>query len=104
MLPFRRIKPLMNRILVMKPTVEEKSKGGILLPSSKSNRANTAVVVDVGPGIKVKGGKIRECLVKVGDVVLLPEHEGRKVTMAEDSEFFLYRDEDIMGVLSEKVM
>ena len=101
MLPFRRIKPLMNRLLVKKPEATTKSAAGIILQSKET--PNVGTVVDVGPGISGSDGKIRECLVKVGDVVLLPEHSGRKIKTADKAEFFLYRDDDFIGVLSEKV-
>jgi co-chaperonin GroES (HSP10) len=33
--------------------------------------------------------------------VLLPEYGGSKVTLGDNQEYFLYRDEDFMGTLSE---
>ena len=94
----------MNRVLVRKPEAIKKSLGGILLPTGKGEQVNIGTVVEVGPGVKGKDGKLRQPLVKVGDVVLLPEHSGRKVLLGkEEAEFYLYRDEDIMGVLTEKV-
>jgi len=39
--------------------------------------------------------------VKVGDVVLLPEYGGSKVTLAGDNEVYIYRDDDIMGTLHD---
>ena len=102
-LGFRRIKPLMNRILVKKPEIVTKSKGGILLQSGEAETTNFGTVVDVGPGTYDRDGKFREWLVNVGDVVLLPQHSGRKITMAEDAEFHLYKDDDVMGVLTEKI-
>jgi co-chaperonin GroES (HSP10) len=41
--------------------------------------------------------------VKVGDRVLLPEFGGNKVKLEDstDKEFMLYRDDDILGVISD---
>ena len=41
--------------------------------------------------------------IKVGDVVLLPEFGGSSVKLAEDKELFVYRDDDILGLLEEKL-
>jgi chaperonin GroES len=41
-------------------------------------------------------------LVKEGDTVLLPEYGGHKITLGDEKEYFLYRDDDILGVLSDK--
>ena len=49
----------------------------------------------------MEDGTIRETLVKVGDTVLLPEYGGSRVTLADDEELFIYRDDDIMGTLHD---
>ena len=103
MIGFRRLVPLMNRVLVKKVEVAQKSAGGIILASKEMPPANIGTVLDVGPGTTDKDGKHRKWLVKVGDTVLLPEHAGAKVELADKSEFYLYRDDDIIGVLSERV-
>ena len=41
--------------------------------------------------------------IKVGDVVLLPEFGGSSVKLAEEKELFVYRDDDILGLLEEKL-
>ncbi|CAI2384128.1 unnamed protein product [Moneuplotes crassus] len=103
MLNFRRIKPLMNRVLVKKVEVPSKSAGGILLKVTEAEKSNVATVIDVGPGTTDREGNFRKTFVNVGDIVLLPETQGRKIEMADKSEFYLYRDDDIIGVLSEAV-
>ena len=55
----------------------------------------------VGPGKSLEDGKTRPILVKVGDVVLLPEYGGTKVIMAEEEELYIYRDDDLMGTLHD---
>ena len=55
----------------------------------------------VGPGKSLEDGKTRQILVKVGDVVLLPEYGGTKVIMAEEEELYIYRDDDLMGTLHD---
>ena len=41
--------------------------------------------------------------IKVGDNVLLPEYGGSTVKLSGDAEYFIYRDDDILGILEEKI-
>ena len=42
--------------------------------------------------------------VKVGDQVLLPEYGGTSIKMGSPpAELFIYRDNDILGILEEKL-
>ena len=59
-------------------------------------------VVSVGAGRPMENGQIRDVNVKVGDAVLLPEYGGSKITLNKE-DFFIYRDDDIVGILSEKI-
>ena len=55
-------------------------------------------VVAVGPGLKMEDGSRLTVDVEVGNKVLLPEFGGNAVTIA-DEEMFLFRNNDILGVL-----
>lgn len=101
MIAFKKLRPLMNRVLVKKAEPLTKTKGGILLPESKQEQLNFGVVVAVGPGRHLDNGQIRPCSVKEGDTVLLPEYNGSKITLGDNQDYFLYRDEDIMGTLHD---
>lgn len=101
MIAFKKLRPLMNRILIKKAEPLTKTKGGILLPESKQEQLNFGVVVAVGPGRTLDNGTLRPCTVKEGDTVLLPEYGGSKITLGDQQDYFLYRDDDIMGTLHE---
>ena len=102
MLAFKTLKPLANRVIIKKVIAETKTKSGIILTSAnKGGELNQGTIVAVGPGRVMEDGKIREMNVKVGDAVLLPEYGGAKVTLAEDQELYIYRDDDIMGTLHD---
>ena len=64
---------------------------------------NWGTVLAVGPGKIGEDGKVHPVTLKVGDDVLLPEWGGSKVTLHGGEEIHIYRDDDIVGVLSEKV-
>ena len=76
------------------------SKGGIILKSKEETSWGT--VIAVGPGRMMETGQLKPMDLKVGDKVLLPEYGGSTVKLNEQ-EVSIYRDDDIIGVLMEKV-
>ena len=55
-----------------------------------------------GPGRTLEDGTLRQVNVNIGDTVLLPEYGGSKVELGEkDAGLYLYRDDDLMGVLHD---
>ncbi|XP_024391810.1 10 kDa chaperonin, mitochondrial [Physcomitrium patens] len=98
----RRLKPLLDRVLVEKVVPPTVSAGGILLPET-TTKVNSGVVVATGPGAKSKDGTLIPCDVKSGDTVLLPEYGGTPVKLQgqEGKEFLLYRNDDLLGVLQD---
>ena len=77
-----------------------KSIGGILLPESTQSKLNEGIVVACGPGKRDKDGGLLPMGVKPEDKVLLPQYGGSEVTI-DDSDFVLFRDDDILGVLKD---
>ena len=57
-------------------------------------------MVAVGPGRRTTAGELVPVAVKEGDRVLLPEYGGTAVKL-EEKEYLIYRDEDLLGVLTE---
>lgn len=76
---FKRILPLMNRIVVRKIEPEAKTKSGIIL--QKPDSLNYGVVMEAGPGAHDNNGKNIPMSVKIGDTVLLPEFGGSKIKL-----------------------
>lgn len=91
---FKRILPLLNRIVVRKLEPQTKTTSGIII--SKVESASYGVVVEAGPGSYDSNGKVTPLSVKIGDTVLLPEFGGQKVKLS-DQELFIYRDTDIVA-------
>ena len=60
-------------------------------------------MIAVGPGKYLENGTLRKVDIKVGDNVLLPEYGGSTVKLSGDQEYHIYRDDDILGILEEKV-
>jgi chaperonin GroES len=96
---FKRLAPLLNRVLIRKVEVVNKSPGGIILQDN-STQENVGEVVEVGAGTFDQNGKQVPVVVKKGDTVLLPDYGGSKVKL-QTGEFWLYRDSDIVGILKK---
>ncbi|GLC44371.1 hypothetical protein PLESTB_000476600 [Pleodorina starrii] len=96
----RRLIPLLDRVLVEKVQAATKSAGGVLLPESAVQRVNEGIVLAVGPGRRTKDGELIPVGVREGDRVLLPEYGGNQVKLL-DKEMYLYRDEELLGILKE---
>jgi chaperonin GroES len=101
MLAFKKLRPLLNRVLIKKAEPLTKTKGGIIMPEKSGEQLNFGVVIAVGPGKYMENGTLRPVFVKEGDTVLLPEYGGSKVTLGDNVDYFVYRDDDIMGTLSD---
>jgi chaperonin GroES len=93
---FKRIIPLLNRIVVRKVVPEAKTKSGLIL--QRPDGLNYGVVLEAGPGAHDINGKLLPVSVKVGDTVLLPEFGGTTVKLGEQ-ELILFKDTDIIAKL-----
>ncbi|XP_071063138.1 LOW QUALITY PROTEIN: 10 kDa heat shock protein, mitochondrial-like [Pseudochaenichthys georgianus] len=91
---FRKFLPLFDRVLVERFTPETVTKGGIMLPEKAQSKVLQATVVAVGPGSR--NGNLLPVSVTVGEMVLLPEYGGTKISL-DDKDYFLFRDGDILG-------
>lgn len=91
---FKRILPLLNRIVVRKIEPQSKTNSGIIL--SKPDSQTYGVILEAGPGAHDNLGKVIPLSVKVGDTVMLPEFGGQKVKLGEQ-ELFIFRDTDIIA-------
>ena len=93
----KRLVPLFDRVLVQRAEAITKTKGGIVIPEKAQGKVLTGTVVAVGPGSRNNDGKLVPVSVQVGDQVLLPEYGGTKVELAENKEYHLFRESDILA-------
>ena len=98
----KRIIPLLDRVLIQRTLAPTKTTGGVLLPEKNISKLNEGVIIEVGPGIRNKDGTLIPNIVSKGQRVLLPEYGGNSVKF-NDQEYFLYRSEDILAVVSDKL-
>jgi chaperonin GroES len=94
-----KIKPLNNRVLVMRSRAQT-SKGGIILPDSAQEKPKEGTVVAIGPGMHDEEGTLQPLSVKIGDRVLFSSYAGTEVENTHsDEEYIILTEEDILGVL-----
>lgn len=67
---FKRLFPLLNRIVVKKAEAQTKTTSGIII--NKQESASHGVVIETGPGAFDDHGKLIPLTVQIGDRVLLP--------------------------------
>jgi chaperonin GroES len=91
---FKRIIPLLNRIVVKKIEPKNTTSSGIIL--NKPDSQTYGVILEAGPGQFDNTGKVIPLGVKVGDTVMLPEFGGQKVKLGEQ-ELYIFRDTDIVA-------
>lgn len=93
-----KIRPLHDRVLVMRSEEERKSAGGIVIPDSATEKPSKGKIVAVGKGKILENGEIRPLDVKVGDIVLFGKYSGTEVKI-DGVDYLVMREEDIMGVI-----
>jgi chaperonin GroES len=94
------IQPLYDNVLVQRAEPEEKTKGGLYLPSAAQEKQVYGHVKAVGPGKILKDGALRAPQVKVGDKVLLAKWGGNEITYGGE-DFLILKESELLAVLGE---
>ena len=95
------IQPLADRILIRRVEEQETIRGGIIIPDTAKEKPQEGEVVAVGPGRLTEEGKRIVPDVKKGDRVLIGKYSGTDVKI-DGNEYVIIREDDVLGVLSEK--
>ena len=93
-----KIRPLNDRILVLREEEEAKTRGGILIPDSAREKPKRGKVVAVGPGPRDKDGKRQALEVKEGDKVLFSKYAGTEIKVDDVGHLFM-KEDDILGII-----
>ena len=96
----RKPRPLYDRVVIRPKTVEEVSKGGIIIAKNENEkeRPREGVVVFVGKGKIDINGVRRPLEVKPGDTVLFGQYAGTDVSI-DDEIVLMVREEEILAVI-----
>lgn len=92
------LKPLGNRVIVEVAQEEEKTVGGIVLPSSAKEKSQTGVVIATGDGLVTDNGTKVEMTVKEGDQVLFEKYAGTEIKY-EGRDYLVVKETDIVAII-----
>lgn len=92
------IKPLEDRLVVKRVEAEEKTAGGIVLPTAAQEKPQLGVVEAVGSGRQLENGQRAELDVKVGDQVYFGKYAGTEVTVA-GVELIIMKESDVLALV-----
>ena len=93
-----KIKPLNDRVVVLRVEEAKKSAGGIIIPDTAKEKPIEGKIISAGPGIMGDDGKRVPLDVKVGDRVLFSKYAGTEINI-DDVEHLFMKEEDILGVI-----
>ena len=93
-----KIKPLNDRVLVVREDEEQKSAGGIIIPDTAKEKPQRGKVVAVGSGKRDKDGKQIPLEVKKGDRILFGKYAGTEIKINNIEHVFM-REDDILSIL-----
>ncbi len=93
-----KIRPMNDRILVVRVEEEKKTTGGIIIPDTAKEKPQEGKVVAAGPGKMGEDGKRIAMGVKKGDRILFSKYAGTEIKM-DGVEHIFMREDDILGIL-----
>jgi len=94
------IEPLYDNVLVQRADPEEKTKGGLFLPSSAQQKQVWGLVKAVGRGKILKNGEVRAPQVEVGSKVLLAKWGGNEVTH-EGEDYLILKESELLAIIKD---
>jgi len=91
------------RVVVKKPTRQEQTASGIILPDTVDEGTQTeqGIVQAVGPGSRnMTNGEPMEMDIKVGDKIIYTKYQGVEVKH-NNEEFFIIMERDVIAKIEE---
>jgi chaperonin GroES len=92
------IRPLNDRVLVLRVEEEKKTAGGIIIPDTAKEKPQEGKIIAVGSGKKDENGKRIPPDVKKGDRVLFSKYAGTEIKI-DGVEHLIMREDDLLGVI-----
>ena len=93
-----KIRPLNDRVLVVRVEEEQKTAGGIIIPDTAKEKPQEGKIISVGPGKIGDDGKRTPLNVKKGDKILFSKYAGTEIKI-DGVEHLFMKEDDILGVL-----
>ena len=93
-----KIKPLNDRVIVIRTEDENKTKGGIIIPDTAKEKPQKGKVIAVGPGKMGENGNRIPLDVKAGDHVIFSKYAGNEIKIDNTDHVFM-KEADILAVI-----
>lgn len=93
-----KVKPLNDRVLVVRVEEEQKTAGGIIIPDTAKEKPMEGKVVAAGPGKLDEKGKRVPMELKKDNRVLFSKYAGTEIKI-DGVEHLFMREDDILGVI-----
>ncbi|UCE56206.1 MAG: co-chaperone GroES [Desulfobacterales bacterium] len=93
-----KIRPLNDRVLVLRVAEEQKTAGGLIIPDTAKEKPQEGKIVAVGPGKMGEDGKRVPPDVKKGDRILFSKYAGNEINIDGEEHLFM-KEDDILAVL-----
>lgn len=91
--------PLSDHILIEPLPEKEKTKSGLLIPSTATKDApEQGKIIAVGPGKRLSSGKREPLEVKIGDNVLFSKYGPIEIEI-EGKKYLIAKAEDILAII-----
>ena len=93
-----KIRPLNDRVLVVRVEEEQKTSGGIIIPDTAKEKPQEGKIIAAGPGKMDDDGKRTPLNVKEGDKILFSKYAGTEIKL-DGVEHIFMKEDDILGIL-----
>src|SRR5213082_3821715 len=93
-----KLRPLYDRIVVIRKSAKEMVRGGIIIPDTAKEKPQQAEVIAVGEGKFAEDGKRMKLDVKAGDTVLIGKYSGTDIKI-DDVDYITLRDDQLLAVV-----
>ena len=93
-----KIRPLNDRVLVIREEEEQKSAGGLIIPDTAKEKPQRGKIVAAGPGKMGEDGKRIPLEVKAGDRVFFAKYAGTDIKL-DGVEHVFMKEDDILSIL-----
>ena len=94
------VRPLNDKVLIKRVDAPEKTKGGIIIPDTATEKPQEGEVVAVGKGRVLENGSTKPLDVKKGDRVLFGKYGGTEISFKGDDYVILDETEILAKIES----
>ena len=95
------VRPLHDRIIVLRIDEGEQKVGGIIIPDTAKEKPQQGKVIAAGKGKIKDDGKVVPMDVKKGDLILFGKYGGQEIKL-DGQEYLIMREEEVLAVIEGK--